>query len=139
MLHRDPMLFHEAVDLWFFFFKFSGLSSPPPGGACSLLHGFSSPSRISLMFGRVASLLVVDEALAVPHMLSSFTGRDIDLVHVHGVGVPGWSGGSSGLSQRDEAVSPSSEFPELYHVLMELSCFVEPLFPFPAHLFQSFQ
>ena len=32
-------------------------------------------------------------------------------------------------------VSPSSEFPELYYILVELSCFVEPLFPLPASLF----
>ena len=91
------------------------------------------------MLGHMASFLVTDEALLVPDVLHSFTWREVDHVYIHGVRVLVWSGGSGKLSWWDEAVSPSSEFPELYHILMELSCFVEPLFPFPAHLFQSFQ
>ena len=39
------------------------------------------------------------------------------------------------LSQRDIAVSPTSELPKLYHILVELSCFIKPLFPFPTGLF----
>ena len=83
------------------------------------------------MFGRVASLLVADEAVAVPHMLHSFAGREIDLVHVHGIGIRA----SSPSSQWDITVSSSSEFPESYHVLVKLSCVVKPLFPFPTGLF----
>ena len=91
------------------------------------------------MFGQVASLLVADEVLAVPHMLSSFTGREIDPVHVHSIGVPSWLGGSGCLSQWDEGVSPTSESPESYHVPVELSCLVKPLFPLSACLFLSFR
>ena len=41
-------------------------------------------------------------------------------------------GGSSTVT-----ISPSSEFPESYHVSVELSCLVKPLFPLPASLFLS--
>ena len=81
-----------------------------------MLQGFSSFSRISLMFGQVASFLVADEAFAVSYMLHSFARREIDFAHVHGIGISSWSDGSSGLSQQDKAVSPSSEFPESYHI-----------------------
>ena len=86
------------------------------------------------MFGRVASLLVADEALSVPHVLRPFTRREIDFIHIHGIGVPGWSGGLRCLGQWDITVSPTPEFPESYHISVELSCLVEPLFPFPTGL-----
>ena len=89
------------------------------------------------MLGRVTSLLVADETFAVPHVLCSFTGREIDFVNIHGVRVSGGSGGSSILSQWDIAISPTSEFPESYHLPVELSSFVKPLFPFPTSLFLS--
>ena len=78
---------------------------------------------------------MTDEALSVPDVLCSFTRREINLVHIHSIGI-----GARGLvSQRNIAVSPSSEFPELYHIVIELSCFVKPLFPLPAGLFLSFR
>ena len=83
------------------------------------------------MLGQVASLLVTDEAFSIPNMLCSFAGREIDFVHVHGIGIRA----SSSLSWQDVTVSPSSEFPESYHISVKLSCFVEPLFPFPTSLF----
>ena len=116
--------------------NFSGFGGSP-GGPCSLLWGPSSSFGVSLVFGQMASLFVADEALAVPHVLCSFSGREIDSVYVHGIGIPRQSGGSSWLSQWDGAVSPTPELSELYHVSVELSCFVKPLFPFPASLFLS--
>ena len=86
------------------------------------------------MLGRVASLLVADEALSVPHMLCSFAGREIDLVHIHGVRVPGWLTGLHVLGQWDEGVLSSSKLLELYHISVELSCLIEPLLPFPSGL-----
>ena len=82
---------------------------------------------------------MADEAFVVLHVLCSFTGREIDLVYIHGIGVPGWLGGSSILSQWDVAVSPTPELSELYHILVEFSYPIEPLFPFPASLVLSFQ
>ena len=81
---------------------------------------------------------MADEAFAVLHVLCSFTGREIDPVDVHSVGMPGWSSGPGWLGWQDGAVSPTPEFPELYHISVELSCLIEPLFPFPAHLLLSF-
>ena len=55
----------------------------------------------------------------------------MDLVYVHSIRIR-----ARGLaSWWNIAVSPSSEFPELYHVVVELSYLVEPLFPLPASLF----
>ena len=82
------------------------------------------------MFRRMTSLLVADEAFSVSNMLCSFIRREIDLVYVHGVRVG--SGGSP--SRWDIAVSSSSEFPELYHVLVEFPSLVKPLFPLPTSL-----
>ena len=112
------MLFHEAGNPQIHFIKFPGFSSLSPGGAFSLLWGLSSPSGVSLVFGRMTSLLVTDEAFAVPHVFSSFTGREVDFVYMHGVGIPGWCSGSVCLSWQNEAVSPTPEFPKLYHVLV---------------------
>ena len=74
---------------------------------------------------------MADEAFAVSNMLHSFAGREIDLVHAHGIRV----GARSSASQQNIAISPSSELPESYHVSVKLPCFVEPLFPLPAGLF----
>ena len=74
---------------------------------------------------------MADEAFVVSHVPCSFTGREIDLIHVHHIGVRA----SGSVSQWNIAVSPSLEFPELYHISVKLSCFVEPLFPLPAGLF----
>ena len=75
----------------------------------------------------------------VPHMLHSFTGREVDFVYIHGVRIPGCLSGSDWLSWQDEAIPSSSEFSKSYHVSIELSCFVEPLFPLPASLVLSFR
>ena len=136
MLCRDPVLLHEVVDPWISF-NFPSFSISP-GWSCSL-WGFSSSLGVSLVFGRVAPHLVADEAFVVPHMLSSFTGREIDLVCIHGIRVSGWSSGSVQLGQWDKAVSPASELPESYYISIKFSCFVEPLFPFPTCLFLSFR
>ena len=130
------MLFHEVTDLRIYFIDLSCFGVPPPGGVFSLLWGLSSLSGVSLVFGQMASLLVENEAFAVPHMLCSFTGREIDLVYVHGIRIPSWSSSSS-LSRWDVAGPPSSEFPESYHIPVELSCFIKPLFPLPSHLVLS--
>ena len=74
---------------------------------------------------------MADEAFMVPHVLHSFTGREIDFVHIHCVGI----GASSLVSQQDVAISSSSEFPESYHISVKLSCLVKPLLPLPASLF----
>ena len=91
------------------------------------------------MFGQVASLLVTDEALVVPHVLHSFSGREIDLVNIHGVGVPRGLGIPCLLGQWNTAAPSTSELSESYHISVELSCFVKPLFPSPASLFLSFR
>ena len=74
---------------------------------------------------------MADKTFAVSHVLSPFTGGKIDLVYIHGIRVRV----SGSVSQRDIAVSPSSELPKLYHIPVTLSCLVEPLFPFPTSFF----
>ena len=78
--------------------------------------------------------IVADEAFAVPHMLGSFSRREIDPVYLHSIGVPvrtchPW------LGLLDVAVSSSSELPESYHISIELPGFIQPLLPFPSSLF----
>ena len=132
------MLSHEVTDPQVFFFDFSSFSGLlSPGGAFSKLRRVPLLSRVTLVVGQMASYFVTDEAFAVPHMLCSFTRREIDFVHIHGIRVPGRLSGSGGLSWGNVAVSPTPEFPESYHVLVKLSCLVEPLFPFPASFFLS--
>ena len=74
---------------------------------------------------------MADKALAVPYVLRPLTGREVDPVYIHSIGVR--MGGSA--SRQNITVSPSLEFPESYHISVELSCFVKPLFPLPASLF----
>ena len=97
MLCRDFMLLHEVADLQVYFIDFPCFISLSPWGAFSSLQGPSFPSRVSLVFGRVASLFVADETLVVPHVFHSFTRREVDLVYVHGVRVPRRSSSSSCL------------------------------------------
>ena len=80
---------------------------------------------------------MVDETFAVLHMFHSFARGEIDLVYVHGIGIHGWLGSSNSLSQQYEAIPSTLEFPKSYHISVEFSCFVKPLFPFPASLFLS--
>ena len=133
MLCRDIVLPHEVGNLQVGINLPGGLCGFSPGEVVSLRWGSSSPSLpgISPMFGQVASLLVADEALAISNVLHSFTRGEVDLIHIHSIGI----GVRISVSQRYIAVSSSSEFPELYHVLVKLSCLVKPLFPFPAGLF----
>ena len=78
----------------------------------------------------MASLLVADEALFIPDMFCPIAWGEIDFVYVHGIGIS--LGGL--VSQRNVTVSSSSEFPESYHVSVELPGLVQPLFPFPGGL-----
>ena len=126
---RDVVEFHEIGDFWVGF--------DFPSDFCSFLPGVvsrGSPSsffsRVSPVFGQMASLLVADEAFSVSDMLRSFTRGEIDLVYVHCVGI--WL--RSSASRGNVAVSSSSKFPESYYVLIEFSSLVEPLLPFPTSL-----
>ena len=132
VVSRDVVFPHEVSDLWIRFDFSGGFRGLSPGEAVSLRWGFSfpSPSGVSSVLGQVASLLVADEALAVSYVLHFFTWREVDLVYVHHVGI-----GARGLaSWWNVTVSPSLEFPELYHIVVELSCLVKPLFPLPAEI-----
>ena len=86
------------------------------------------------MFGQMTSLLVVDETFAVVDMFGFVSRREIYFVDVHGIGVPGRVSIFHCLGRQNIAVAPSSEFPESYHVLVKLSCFIESLLPFPLSL-----
>ena len=83
------MLSHEVSDRWVSFDFSGGFCGFPPGEAVSLRWGSSSSSfpKVLPMFGQVASFLVADEALVVPYVLHPFTGREVDLVYVHSIGV----------------------------------------------------
>ena len=102
-----------------------------------MCYGCIHTERYS-MLGQVTSPFVAGEAFIVSHVLCSFSWGEIDPVYVHGVGVPGWSGDFGCLSWQNAGFSPTSELPESYHILVELSCLIELLFPFPASLFLSF-
>ena len=78
----------------------------------------------------MASLLVTDEALSVPDVLSPFTRREVNLVHIHGIRI--WSRGLA--SWWDVTVSSSSEFPKSYHISIEFPSLVKPLLPLPTSL-----
>ena len=73
---------------------------------------------------------MADEAFPVPDVFCSLVRREVDFIYVHCVGIR--SRGST--SQRDVAVSSSSEFPELYHVSVEFPSFIKPLLPLPTSL-----
>ena len=124
------MLLHEVGNLRVSFDLSSGFFGHSPRGVIPWGSPSSSLSRVSSVFGRMASFLVANEALSVPNVLRSFTRGEIDLVNVHSIGI--WSRGST--SWRDIAVSSSSEFPESYHISVEFPSLVKPLFPFPAGL-----
>ena len=127
------MLSHEVADPRVSFDFPHGLRGLPPREVFSLRWGPSSSSFpwVSPVLKRVTSLLVADEAFVVPHVLRFFTGGEIDLVHIHCVGI----GVSGSVSRWDVAISSSSEFPELYHISVTLSHLVEPLFLSPASPF----
>ena len=130
MAHRDIVEFHEVCNFRVGFDLSSSFRGLSPGGMISRGSPFSSFSRVSLVFGRVASLFVADKALSVPDVLSLFTRREIDLVYVHSIGIRS----RDSASRRDIAVSSSSEFPESYHVSVEFPSLVKPLFPPPISL-----
>ena len=124
------MEFHEVGNFWVGFDLPSNFLILSPGGVVSWGSPFSSFPRVSLVFGRVASLFVADEALSVSDVLCLFTRREVDLVYVHSIGI--WSRSLAG--RRDIAVPSSSEFPELDYISIEFSSFIKPLFPLPIGL-----
>ena len=81
------MEFHEVRNLRVGFDLSGCFRGLPPGGMFSWGFPSSSFPRISLVFGRVASLLVADEAFAVPDMLCPLGRREMDFVYIHGVWV----------------------------------------------------
>ena len=127
---RDIMEFHEVGDFRVSFDLSSSFHGLSPGGMVSWGSPFPSFSRVSSMFGRVASFLVADEAFSVPDVFRSFTRREVDLVYIHGIGI----GLRGSVSWRDVTVPSSSEFSESYHVSVEFPSFVKPLFPPPISL-----
>ena len=130
MTCRDVVEFHEVGNFWVGFDLSSSFRGLFPGGMFSWGSPFSSFSGVSLVFGRMASLLVADEALSVSDVLRLFTRREIDLVYVHSIRI-----GSRGSASRwDVAVPSSSEFPESHHISVEFPSFVKPLFPSPTSL-----
>ena len=89
------------------------------------------------MLGQVASLLVTDEALVIVHVFGSVSGGEIDSVDVHSIGP--WQVEWLLLVELvDIAVPTASELPELYHVIVELSCLsshcshFQPVFSCPS-------
>ena len=130
MARRDVVEFHEVGNLRVGLDLLSSFRGLSPGRTVSQGSPLSSLSRVSPVFGQMASLLVADEALSVPDVLRPFTRREIDLVYVHSVGI-----GSRGSSSWwDIAVPSSSEFPESYHISVEFPSLVKPLFPPPTGL-----
>ena len=91
------------------------------------------------MLGQVASLFVTDEALVVSHVLGPVSGREVDPINIHGIGIPSRLGGSCHLSQGSVTVPSAPELPESYHILVELSCLFKLLFTFPACFLLPFQ
>ena len=73
---------------------------------------------------------MADEAFSVPDVFCPLARREIDSIYIHCVEIR--SRGST--SQRDIAVSSSSEFPKSYHVSVEFPSFIKPLFPLPTSL-----
>ena len=130
MACRDVVEFHEVGNFWVGFDLPSSFCSLSPRGVVSRGSPFFPFSRISSVFGRVVSLFVADEAFSVSDVFCSFARREIDLVHVHSI----WVRSRGPAGWWDITVSSSSEFPESYYVLIELSSFVKPLFPFPTSL-----
>ena len=78
----------------------------------------------------MASLFVVDEAFSVSDMFCPIARREIDFFYFHSVGICL----RVSASWQNVTVSSSLEFPESYHVPVELPGFVQPLFPFPSSL-----
>ena len=130
MAHRDIVLLHEVGYLRVSFDLSGGFRGLSPRGVISWGSPSSSFSRVSLVFRRMASLLVANEALSVPNMLCPFTRGEIDLVYIHSIRI--WSREST--NRQDVAVSSSLEFPESYHISVEFPSLVKPLFPLPAGL-----
>ena len=137
VLRGNSMLLHIVINQRISQDFPCGFPRLPPGRSFPLQRGLSSlPSSlswVSFMFGRVTPFLVADETLVVPHVFSLLTGGEVDPVDVHGI----WVRVCSLSGQRDVVVASSSEPSESYHILVKLSCLIEPLFPFPAQLLLS--
>ena len=114
------MELHEVGNFWVGFDLSSSVRGFFPRGMVSRGSPFSSFPWVSSVLGRVASFLVADEALSVSDVLCSFTGREINLVYVHSVGIRS----RSSSSWWDVTVSSSLKFPKSYHVSVEFSGFV---------------
>ena len=78
----------------------------------------------------MTSFLVADEAFAVPDMFRLIARGEIDFVYIHGV----WVNLCGSASWGNIAVSSPSKSSESYHISIELSGLVQPLFPFPSFL-----
>ena len=127
---RDIVKFHEVCHFWVGLDFFSSLRGLSPGRAVSRWSSSSSFSRVTPVFGRMASFFVADEALAISDMLCSITRGEIDFVYVHGVRVDLWGSASWG----NVTVPPSSKSSKSYHISIELPGLAQPLFPFPSGL-----
>ena len=137
LLCRDSLLFQEIGDPQVSF-NFPGFS--PPGGSCPLLRRFPFSLGVSFVLRQMTPLSVANETLVVAHMFSSFTWQEVNFIDIHSIGVS-WcrAGRFHWLCLLDIAVPFSSEFPEPYHISVELSCLIKPLLPFPSSLLLSFR
>ena len=98
------MKFHEVCYFWVGLDFLSSLRGLSPGRAVSRWSSSSSFSWVSLVFGRMTSFLVADEAFAISDMFRLIARGEIDFVYVHGV----WVDLRGPESRRNIAVSSSS-------------------------------
>lgn len=75
---------------------------------------------------------MADVALVVSSVLHFFQRGEVDMINVHGVGVPSRRLGS--LRSGNGTVLPTSEVSESDHILVEFSWLIQPLFPFSGLL-----
>ena len=85
MIHGDVMEFHEVGNLGVSFDLPGSFHGFPPRRVVSQRSPLSFLSRISSVLGRVASLLVADEAFSVSDVFHLLTRREIDFVYIHGI------------------------------------------------------
>ena len=87
MSRGDVMEFHEVCHFWIGFDFLSSLRGPLPGGTVSRWSSSSSFPGVSLVFGRMASFFMADEAFAIPDMFCFVAWGEIDFVNIHGAWV----------------------------------------------------
>ena len=94
---------------------------------------------ISGVFGGVASHFMTYEAFSVPWVLCLFCRGELyprgEGIYIHCIGVWVSPSESHQLGLLNVAVSSSSELSESYNIVVEFSCFIEPLLPFLSSLF----